>query len=336
MRRLPGACCCTSLVRPRAFSSLRLPATPPARSAVAASGSGNARTVKTSLPKPSLFKLWQIFMDLWNDACQRHGLRRLVPLDPLGLFVAAQRHRDLLQRQVRSQLGLPGRVVAAAPLGTEVEPDVLDGAAGQGAAGEGAGGQGGEGQDGVQEDAKVESQAALRAAGEASEGGAGPRGVVGAGVAAAAEAAAAFATKHHSPVVGKTPTGATIHEPAAPGRRRGRGQGPGAAGGPGDSMDVDGAGGGGGGAALPDLRDPDVLIEVGRGGAGAQPLSGQKAAVLPNGALTDQWLGVLACPVTVPILTWAVPLPQELIVATNYARGAYGYPMAAGGGPGRA
>jgi len=26
------------------------------------------------LPKPSVFKLWQIFMDLWNDSAKRHGL----------------------------------------------------------------------------------------------------------------------------------------------------------------------------------------------------------------------------------------------------------------------
>ncbi|GIM11197.1 hypothetical protein Vretimale_14717, partial [Volvox reticuliferus] len=97
-------------------------------SAVAAAGISSSRRGGAgggALPKPSLFKLWQLFMELWNDACARHGMRRLVPLDPLGLYVAAKRHRELLARQRMAQLAA-GRLVAAAPVGTEVEPDLLD------------------------------------------------------------------------------------------------------------------------------------------------------------------------------------------------------------------
>ncbi|GIL61458.1 hypothetical protein Vafri_15899, partial [Volvox africanus] len=97
-------------------------------SAVAAAGISSSRrggAGGVALPKPSLFKLWQLFMDLWNDACARHGMRRLVPLDPLGLYVAAKRHRELLARQRMAQLAA-GRLVAAAPVATEVEPDLLD------------------------------------------------------------------------------------------------------------------------------------------------------------------------------------------------------------------
>ncbi len=223
---------------------------------LAAGVTTGAPAVANSLPKPSLFKLWQIFSELWNDACQRHGLRRLVPLDPLGLFVAIRRHRDLLQRQVRSQLGLSGRVVAAAPLGTEVEPDVLDGAAGQGAAGERGGGQGGDGSSAVAE----EVEAAARAASALGELGASPQEMVEAGVAAAAAAAAANAARHHSPVVGETPTGATIHAPATAlgpgGAAQAAGWGPGAATGTGTGTQRPGQG------VMPNLKDPDVLLEV--------------------------------------------------------------------------
>ncbi|GFR52636.1 hypothetical protein Agub_g15227, partial [Astrephomene gubernaculifera] len=233
-------------------------------------GGGGGTGGGGALPKPSLFKLWQIFMELWNDACARHGMRRLVPLDPLGLYVAARRHWELLTRLRREQLAVR-RLVAAVPLATEVEPDILDG----------------------QQDAQQQQEAAAAATG-ATGAAAGSQQAAQAAMAAAAATAAAQAAQHRSPTVGETPTGAAITQPAAPQPA---------------TIHHHGASG----AA--------TIITGGGGGATA----GGRVSSCGSGDVelsADQGL--------LPDLSDPATLLGELLTATNYARAAYGYAMAAG------
>jgi len=39
------------------------------------------------LPKPSVFKMWQILMDLWNDSAKRHGVLKVLFCE-LGMMMA--------------------------------------------------------------------------------------------------------------------------------------------------------------------------------------------------------------------------------------------------------
>lgn len=235
-------------------------------SAVAAAGvsggAGAGAGAGGGIPKPSLYRLWQIFMELWNDACKRHGMRRLVPLDPLGLYVAARRHKDLHARLRAAQLAGGGRLVAKALYSAEPEPDLLDSPA-----------------------AAEASAAASAAALEAGARGGSREEVMAAAVEASGASASAAAANHRSPAVGETPTGAPITQPAPPTASQQR---PGPAGQQ---------------AAGPAAAGAEAATDCG------------SAAAMPSAAIA---------------MSDPSALLDELEVAINYSRAAYGYAMAAG------
>eukprot|EP00200_Dunaliella_tertiolecta_P012944 CAMPEP_0202391780 /NCGR_PEP_ID=MMETSP1127-20130417/92019_1 /ASSEMBLY_ACC=CAM_ASM_000462 /TAXON_ID=3047 /ORGANISM="Dunaliella tertiolecta, Strain CCMP1320" /LENGTH=268 /DNA_ID=CAMNT_0048994235 /DNA_START=53 /DNA_END=857 /DNA_ORIENTATION=- len=70
--------------------------------------------VYKQLPKPSVFKIWQILMDLWNESAKRHGLLKVVPLDPVGLYFAVKQHSKLATSQRNHALSR-GRILLHAP-----------------------------------------------------------------------------------------------------------------------------------------------------------------------------------------------------------------------------
>ncbi|GAX82802.1 hypothetical protein CEUSTIGMA_g10228.t1 [Chlamydomonas eustigma] len=62
-------------------------------------------------PKVSMTQLWTALMELWNESAQRHGVLKVVPLDPVGLLLAVRQHREYAASVKRSQLA-SGRTIA--------------------------------------------------------------------------------------------------------------------------------------------------------------------------------------------------------------------------------